>query len=70
MIYSISDGKKFSFGEVYIGCMMNCFSNNFLTSMNVEDQGGYIVFDTHCQVWFTPGVKVYKMNLEMCRLVE
>ena len=42
-----SDGKDFSFGEVYISCMMNCFSNNFLTSVNVGNQGSYIVFDIH-----------------------
>jgi len=24
----------------------------------------------NCQAWFTLGIKVYKMDLEMCRLVE
>ena len=25
---------------------------------------------SQCQMWFIPGIKVCKMDLEMCRLVE
>jgi len=43
----ISDSKEFSFSEVNISSMMNSFGDNFLTSVNMRDQGSNVIFDTH-----------------------
>ena len=50
MINPIFHSKEFSFSEVDVGCMMNGFDDDFLTSANMRDQGGYIVFNTH--IWY------------------
>jgi len=47
MIDFTFDSKEFSFDGIYIGYIMNWFGDNFLTSTNVRDQGGYVVFNTH-----------------------
>jgi len=47
MIDSASNGKEFSFGGFHISCMISWFSNDFLTSADVRDSGGYIVFDAY-----------------------
>ena len=48
-INSAPNGKEFCFSRHYIHCMMNSFYNDVLTSVNVRDQGGNIVFDTSVQ---------------------
>jgi len=43
----ISGSKKFSFSGVNISSMMNSFGDNFLTSVNMRDQGSNVIFDSY-----------------------
>ena len=46
MINTTSNSKEFSFSRYYIYCMMNNFGNNFLSSINIQDQSSNVVFNT------------------------
>jgi len=46
MIYPTSYNEEFYFCRSNIHGIMNQFGNDFLTSTNIRDLGGYIVFDT------------------------
>ena len=41
------DSKLFSFCSQYIHCMINSFCNNFVSSLDIQDQGNSIVFDAY-----------------------
>ena len=43
MINSTSNSKEFG---VYIGYIMNRFSNDFLTSVNMRDWDSYVILNT------------------------
>jgi len=47
MVDPISDSKEFCFSEIDIGCIMSHFGNDFLSSVNIRDHSGYIIFNTH-----------------------
>jgi len=48
MIYSVFDGKEFSFYHCYVYDMMNRFENDFLSPISIymRDWGDYIILDT------------------------
>ena len=47
MVNFVSNSKEFGFSRVHIGYIVDRFSNDFLTSMNIRDQDNYIVFNIH-----------------------
>jgi len=42
-IDTTSNGKKFNFSNIYY--VIDWFSNNFLSFINMQDWDGYIIFD-------------------------
>ena len=46
IIYSVFDGKEFSFYHCYVYGMMNRFVNDFLSPIYMRDWGDYIILDT------------------------
>jgi len=62
MTDSTSDSEEFSFSGVDISSMMNSFGDNFLTSINMRDQGSNIIFDT-CVCYDEYSILLYKWLL-------
>ena len=74
LINTIADGKKLSFSESNIYCMMNYFDGRFIVYVDVWDGHGNMIFDAH--IWYDNGqgeigrsfennvIKIFNMNLD------